>query len=523
MPYTYRPYPYTPPPGLTAPEQMHPVIIVGAGPVGLAMAVEMANHGVQCVLLDDNNVVAMGSRAICWSRRSLQIFDRLGIGDKVGAKAVPWRCGRIYQGTQELFETDLHHEHLPHAFTNHHQHPDFANLQQYYVEEFLMARALEHDLVDLRVRNKVVAIDQGEEAAHVTVETPDGQYGLKAQYVVACDGARSAIRSRLKLEFAGAELHERFVIADVEVSGDAPDDRRFWFDPPFHKGRTALLLKQPDNLWRVDLQLPPDADAGAAAKPDALRPTIARMLGHEDFNIDWVSVYAFQCRRLADLLHGRLIFAGDAAHVVSPFGARGGNGGLEDVDNLGWKLAAVVQGKASPHLLESYDRERGVATDANLRDAALTARFMSPAPGAEQIFRDATLALVTKATFARKFVNSGRLARPCHLPSTGADDSRLPYDARPGAIAPETPQGNGWLLPQITGQPVLFALGCAAPDIGLPVIEADLNATTRARYLGEATQAVYLIRPDQVVAARWVMPEAETIKSALNALWKGRI
>lgn len=523
LPYDYRPYPYSPPPGLTAPEPMHRAIIVGAGPVGLSMALELANHGVPSVVLDDNNVVAMGSRAICWSRRSLQIFDRLGIGDRVSAKAVPWSDGTIFHGDRELFRTHPEDEHGRPAFADQNPHPTFANLQQYHVEDFLIERALAHDLVDLRFRNRVTGFDQSAEAAHVTVDTPDGSYGLRADYVVACDGARSAIRARLKLPFEGLHFEDRFLIADVELPGDMPAERKFWFEPPFHDGRTALLVKQPDNLWRVDLQLPPEADAGARVKPEALRPCIAGMVGHDDFRIDWVSVYAFQCRRLARLVHGRLLFAGDAAHVVSPFGARGGNGGLQDVDNLGWKLAAVLNGQAEAGLLDSYDTERGAAADENLRSSARSSSFMSPAPGAPRLFRDAVLDLAAKAPFARVMVNSGRLAPPCHYASTGADDSRLPYEARPGSQAPDSPLGNGWLLPELAGGPALIALGCDAPDVGVRVVQAELNATTRARYLGEAQQALYLIRPDQVVAGRWTSPTAETVSAALNAMWKGRI
>ena len=522
MPYTYRPYPYTKPPGLSAPEPAKPVIIVGAGPVGLAMAIELANHGVASVVLDDNNVVSMGSRAICWSRRSLEIFDRLGIAGRVMDKAVPWRRGRIFHGREELFRTDLLEEGEKDPLANGHAFPVFANLQQYYVEEFLIDRIEQLELVDLRVRNRVLAVDQSEEAAHVTVETPDGQYGLRADYVIACDGARSSMRSRLNLDFTGVQSEDRFVIADIEMETDLPAERQFWFEPPFHDGRTALLHKQPDNLWRLDLQLPPEDDAEAAVKPEKLRPRIAAMLGHEHFRLDWVSVYSFQCRRLADLLHGRLIFAGDAAHVVAPFGARGANGGLQDVDNLGWKLAAVIQGRATPGLLESYDRERGLAADENLRSTARTRRFMSPAPGAEQMFRDQVLALAAKAGFARPMVDSGRLSASSHFPCSGADDSRLPPGARPGSVAPDAPQGNGWLLPRLAGAPSLLALGCAAPDLGPRIIEAELNDATRARYLGEADHALYLIRPDQVVAARWVAAEPGTITAAITAMWEGR-
>ena len=127
---------------------------------------------------------------------------------------------------------------------------------------------------------------------------------------------------------------------------DFPSERRFWFEPLFHPGQSALLHKQPDNIYRIDLQLGWDADPEEEKKPERVIPRLRKALGRDDFRLDWVSVYTFQCRRLEKFVHGRIVFAGDSAHIVSPFGARGGNGGLQDVDALGWRLAAVLHGKA---------------------------------------------------------------------------------------------------------------------------------------------------------------------------------
>lgn len=515
MPYDYEPFEYAPPPGLKAKEPQHRVVIVGAGPVGLAMAIELSNHGVPSVVLDDNNVVSVGSRAICWSKRSLEIFDRLGIGEQALAKGVTWKVGRTFHRDHEVFNFDL----LPEKG---HRMPAFVNLQQYYVEQYLVERAQDIDLVDLRFLNKVTAVEQTGDAVHLRIETPDGEYGLAADYLIACDGARSPVRGMMGLEFEGELFEEHFLIADIEMQGNFASERWFWFEPEFHAGQSALLHKQPDNIYRIDLQLGWHTDPDEEKKPEKVIPRIEKVVGHSDFRLDWVSVYTFQCRRLRDFVHGRIIFAGDSAHVVSPFGARGGNSGLQDVDNLGWKLAAVLQGRAPLGLLESYNRERTHGADENLRNSSRTTRFMTPADGIERIFRDQVLRLAGKVPFARGWVNSGRLSVPCIYPSAAPDNIRMPKATRPGAVALDAPHGNGWLLQNLGGAARLLAINCAAPDLGLDVLEVGETPFLRERYLGDAAQALYLIRPDQVVAARWIEPDAQAVQAAIDAMWEGR-
>lgn len=517
MPYDYKPFPYEPPPGLKQPEPRHKVLIVGAGPIGLAMALDLAGHGVASVLLDDNNVVSVGSRAICWSKRSLEILDRIGVGEKAVEMGVTWKLGRTYHRDHEVYSFDL----LP---EDGHKMPAFVNLQQYHVEEMLVQRALAEPLVDLRFKNRVTQIEQGADHVHVSIETPDGDYALKAEYLIACDGAKSPIRSMMDLDFEGELFEERFLIADIEMEADFPSERRFWFEPTFHPGQSALLHKQPDNIYRIDLQLGWDADPDEERKAEKVIPRIRKVVGHDDFRLDWVSVYTFQCRRLEKFVHGRVIFAGDSAHVVSPFGARGGNGGLQDVDALGWRLAALVEGHAAPAVLDDYDRERACGADENILNSSRTTRFMTPSDGAERQFRDAVLSLAGKTAFAQSFVNGGRLSKPCIYPLRDAPDHPdLPEVSRPGAVAPDAPLGDGWMTEALGGEPILLALGCAAPEIaGLKLLSPEMTETLARRYLGQARQAVYLIRPDQVVAARWLEPKAEEITAALAAIWGKR-
>jgi 3-(3-hydroxy-phenyl)propionate hydroxylase len=515
MPYDYRPFPYVAPPGLTAPEPRHKAVIVGAGPIGLALALELANFGVPSVVLDDNNVVSVGSRAICWSKRSLEILDRLGLGDRCIDKGVTWKLGRTFHGDKEVFNFDL----LPEEG---HKMPAFVNLQQYYIEEYLVEAAQAQPLVDLRFKNKVTAVHQKGDHAVVDIETPDGDYSLEADYLLACDGAKSPIRDMLGLEFEGELFEEKFLICDLAFKADFPIERRFWFEPPFHAGQTALLHKQADDTFRIDLQLGWDADVEEEKKPENVRPRIAQFLGHDDFEVEWLSIYTFQCRRLERFVHDRVIFVGDSAHIVSPFGARGGNGGLQDVDALGWRLAAVLQGKAPEAVLADYNAERIHGADENILNSTRSTRFMTPADGAERLYRDQVLALAAKAPFARGWVNSGRLSVPCVYPLEGApDDPRLPATARPGVVAPDAPQGNGWLLGQLGGRMVVLGVGCTPPDVdGAEAMTADVTEAVRARYLGDAEAAVYLVRPDQVVAGRWVSADAAAVEKAIAGVWR---
>ena len=516
MAYDYKPYDYIPPPGLSAAEPCHAVAIVGAGPIGLALALELAQHGVASVVLDDNNVVSVGSRAICWSKRSLEILDRIGIGDACVEKGVTWKVGRTYHRDREVFSFDL----LP---EDGHKMPAFVNLQQYYVEEYLVDACQRSPMIDLRFKNEVVGLDQGSDHATLSIRTPDGAYSLDACYVIACDGARSPIRAMMNLDFAGELFEERFLIADIEMEADFPSERRFWFEPTFHPGQSALLHKQPDNIYRVDLQLGWDADPDEEKKSERVIPRIERVVGHRDFRLDWVSIYTFQCRKLERFVHDRVIFCGDSAHIVSPFGARGGNGGLQDVDALGWRLAAVIGGKSDPGLLTAYDRERQFAAAENLRNSSRSTRFMTPDDGAERLFRDSVLALAEHADFARPMVNSGRLSEPCVYPLDDAPDHRdLPEVSRPGAVAPDAPSAEGWLLNALGGEPMLLTIGCSAPrGADCPVLELDPDPMIVERYLGAAPSAIYLIRPDQVIAARWVEADDSMIDAALKRLWDG--
>ena len=324
-------------------------MVVGAGPVGLSLAIDLAQRGQPVVLLDDADRIGEGSRAICFSKRSLEYWDRLGVGQRMVDKGVVWSVGKIFHGASLLYQFNL----LPEEG---HKRPAFINLQQFHAEAYLVDRVQELAAIDLRWRNKVTGLEQRNDHVVLTIETPDGPYRLRANYVIACDGARSSLRQMVGAEFAGKVFEDQFLIADVRMTAEFPTERWFWFDPPFHAGRSALLHRQPDDIWRIDLQLHPDADPAVEKRPENVRPRIARMLGHDKFDFEWISLYKFQCRRMDKFIHGRVIFAGDAAHQVSPFGARGANSGLEDAENLAWKLDRVLQGAIAGSLARELSR-----------------------------------------------------------------------------------------------------------------------------------------------------------------------
>ncbi len=486
----------------------HPVIVVGAGPVGLTAAIDLALRGVPSVILDDADRIGEGSRGICYAKRTLEIFDRLGVGEELVARGVTWKLGKVFLGDDLVFAFDL----LP---EDGHKMPAFINLQQYHLEKTLVDRARALGL-DLRWNNQVVGIEPLNDGARLDVKTPDGPYRLEADWVIAADGARSALRDLLGLQFKGQTFEEKFLIADVRMpADDLPTERRFWFDPPFHDGQSALMHRQPEESWRIDLQLGPDADVEQELDPARYLPRIAKMVGRA-FDAEWVSIYRFNCRRIDRFVHGRVVFVGDAAHQVSPFGARGGNSGVQDAENLAWKLAAVLAGTADEALIESYHLERAQAADENIGHSTRSTDFIAPRSQAERRLRNAVLALAPKVEFARRMVNSGRLstASVYTTPLSTPDQEPFGGSARLGAPAPDAPVldgkgASGFLLEHLRGEfEVLYVKEGARPqlppDVKLSIIGEDLHdaAGLFAQRYDATPGATYVLRPDQHLCAR---------------------
>ena len=506
----------------------HPVIVVGAGPIGLAAAIDLAQQDIPVVVLDDNDKVSFGSRAICFAKRPLEILDRLGCGEAMVEKGVTWNTGKVFFDERKVYEFNL----LP---EDGHKNPAFINLQQYHFEKFLVDRVFDLQAqgkpIEIRGNNRVAAVDAEDSHVSLTVETPDGPYRIEADWLIACDGAGSPIRAMMGLDFVGRVFEDNFLIADVVMDADFPTERWFWFDPPFNRGQSALLHKQPDGVWRIDLQLGWDIDKEKEKLPENVIPRLKAMLGPDiRFELEWVSIYTFQCRRMEKFRHGRVLFAGDSAHQVSPFGARGANSGLQDTDNLIWKLKLVMGGLAPESLLDTYDMERIHGADENILNSSRSTDFITPKSEMSRIFRNAVLDLSEHHAFARPLVNSGRLSVPCTYdgsPLNGPDCATMPARTRPGSPAPDAPvsgNSNEWLLGKLGNSFQILAIDVETPpSVCVGGICADRvtlstedNPALRERYLGEAEGAVYLMRPDQHVAARWDHWNAEAVRRAIE-------
>ncbi|MBL8325637.1 MAG: FAD-dependent oxidoreductase [Rubrivivax sp.] len=502
----------------------HPVVIIGAGPIGLTQALDLAYRGVPTVILDDNNTVSIGSRAVCYAKRPLEIWDRLGIGEEFAAKGVQWKVGKVFFRDELAYSFDL----LP---EEQHKMPAMINYQQYHLEERLVRACDESALVDLRWKHKLLAIEQTDEVATLTIETPDGIFKLEAEWVVAADGANSDTRRMIGADFTGQFFQDRFLIADVVMKAQFPTERWFWFDPPFHRGQSVLLHKEADGVWRIDFQLGWSADPVEERKPEKVIPRIQAMLGPDvEFELEWVSVYQFACRRIDQFRHGRVIFSGDAAHQVSPFGARGANTGVQDCDNLGWKLAAVLAGAAPIALLDTYHEERAHAADDNIGHSTRATDFITPKSRSSLRLRNAVLELARTEPFARPLVNSGRLSTPTpYLNSSLNTTDSAAFAGRmlPGTNCADAPiERSGrkaWLLEQLGRGFVLLSFGPASAvsvgKVSAEVLEVgkdilDTQGVLTERYDGKPG-TVYLIRPDQHVSARWRRFDAAQVQAAL--------
>ncbi|WP_342720914.1 FAD-dependent oxidoreductase [Acidovorax sp. FHTAMBA] len=508
----------------------HPVVIVGAGPVGLSLAIDLAQRGQRVVVLDNDHKLSIGSRAICFSKRTLEIWDRLGVGQRMVDKGVSWNVGRVFLKSDEVFEFNL----LPEEG---HERPAFINLQQYYAEAYLVERALQLPGIDIRWHNKVTAVAPRADGALLTVNTPEGDYAIDAQWVAACDGSRSPLRQLMGLESKGRIFHDRFLIADVRLDSDVnfPTERWFWFDPPFHPGQSVLLHRQPDNVWRIDFQLGWDADPDEEKKPENILPRVQALLGPGvKFTLDWASVYTFACLRMDRFVHGRVVFAGDSAHGVSPFGARGANSGVQDAENLAWKLDRVLKGLAPDALVATYGPEREFAADENIRNSTRATDFITPKSAISHLFRAAVLELAREHPFARRMVNSGRLSVPTtlrHSPLNTPDcDDDFSGPQVPGAVlldAPVVCDGQpGWLLRTLGPDFTLLVFGTAPAwarslpqvrvlQIGTEVHDVQDTQGLVTQRLDARPGTMVLVRPDQHLCARWRAASETQVRQAL--------
>jgi 2-polyprenyl-6-methoxyphenol hydroxylase-like FAD-dependent oxidoreductase len=428
-----------------------PVLIVGAGPVGMTLALELARFEVPSVLLDSKrHLERIGSRSMVIARHTIETFLRLGCGRPVLAKGVALARASTHFREVELFSVEF-----PEVAEG--ELPRFLNLQQTYVEEYLYELVKTTPLVETSWDSEATRLDRDHEG--VTITLRDGRT-LRGEFVVGCDGARSSVREAARIGFAGRSFNDRFLIADVRAELPFPNERRFFFDPPHNPGRQVLIHPEPDSEWRIDWQVSSETDADAERESGRLDRRIRAIVGERPYELVWLTAYRFHERVASRFRAGRVFLAGDAAHLFAPFGARGMNSGIEDARNLGWKLALVLAAEAPEGLLDSYETERRAAALENLRVTSATMRFMAPPTRLHRLVRNAILRASVRSRRARRFVDSGKLAEPAVY---GDGDGPL------GRLAPSS---------------------------------APLREVDRRFAVARLDDGEYLVRPDGYVAAR---------------------
>ncbi len=552
-PYAFRPRTFesvVPPLSNGVDMTRHVVTIVGGGPVGFAAALGLARYGIKSVLIEADSSVCSGSRAICLSRRSLEIFQRLGVLDEFLEKGLPWTGGRTYYRNREVL-----HFLMPHDESQ--KLPPMLNLEQFYMEHFLLEGVQKlGDLIDVRWGSRVAAITSAPEGVRIDVHTSKLRYSLDTDWLISCDGARSFVRESLGLRLKGASYEARYVIADLELETELPTERLAWFDPPSNPNSSVLMHRQPDKVWRIDYQLTVGEDAEEAVRPENVLPRIQKhldMIGQRGaWSPIWITLYKAHALTLDTYTHGRVIFAGDAAHLVPIFGVRGANSGIDDADNLAWKLAMRIKGLASDRLLDSYSDERVYAARENLRQSMKSTEFMSPPSFGFQLMQKAVLTLAVSHPQLRSLINPRQSSAIEYVASnlnSGDDSSRFNAGPGAGAALVECPvvlvsesERTGFLSETLTPR---FTAYCFTQDGIVPMDMATLESRLASAHVPfsavaisqhrPATQSsmiwdsagklfaaygarpgvVYLVRPDGYVLGRWLRTDARVIESEI--------
>lgn len=472
-----------------------PVAIVGAGPVGLATAARLASHGISSVVLEaDPELRKQGSKACLIQGDVLEILDKLCCAEPIRDEGVTWHVARTYVRNQEIRAT---------AFPKRIGFGPFVNISQYRIEQVLLEHVLANPLCDLLWSHRVSRLVQDAGGVVLNAETPDGEVRLRCSYAVACDGVRSGIREALGVAWTGYSHKDLFLITDIKAKLPLAHERHFHYDPSFNPGRQVVMHPQPDDVWRIDWQLPPDADIAEERRTGAFDARVRAVIGDIAYEVDWLSTYRFHQRVVERFIVGRVFFAGDAAHALPPYGSRGMNSGIQDADNLAWKLALVLRGEADEALLETYHVERYAAAKENLAVTEATIRFMVPPNALLRFARSVLLRLSRPLKSVRGKVNSGRMAEPYVY-----DDSPIvDRGTHPllGHFAPD-----GWVT--IDGRPerirrllgdgfVVLCFGTEPEDGPVRhVVVPDEDDALRAAYHVERPVSL-LVRPDGHIAA----------------------
>lgn len=534
-------------PSAHAAQARQQVVIVGGGPAGMVTALELARHGVSSVVLSADLQLSQGSRAICFTRRSQEILQQVGVADRISQTGLPWRFGNSFYRGQRVFRMEAPHDEHDRFFP-------IINLQQQYLEQYLYEACKAHRLIDFRWGNKVLRVDQKSDHAVLEVDTPEGLYTLSSDWVVAADGGRSGLRSAMNLAMEGTSYEGFFVIADIKVDLPLPTERLAFFDPPWNPGNTVLMHREPGGIWRIDYQLPAGETPEQALHPESLKARIdsqLAMIGHPNaaWELDWSSVYSARTLTLPEFVQGRTVFTGDAAHLLPIFGVRGANTAFQDAQSLGWHLAYVVRGLAGPTLLANHSAERVAAAREIIAESGKSTRFMAPPSSGFRALRDAVLSLSLQHEFVRPLYH-WRTSRPHEYSDSrlnSTDDDNALFTAGPAHGAPPRNVrlgednflldhlGGGFDLLYFSAQTVptsiqevlqntrrkglairLTAIGATGPLAGADQTLADADGHVHQRYGVQTPGSAYLLRPDQHICARWLELDAPRLQAALT-------
>ena len=516
--------------------QRHAVTIVGGGPIGLTLALGLARQGVKSVVIEPRDCVSFGSRATCISRRSMEIFAATGVAERILVEGLNWTSGTSYYRDKPIYRLQMPMDDKQRFFP-------MVNMEQCLLEQCILDQVLTmSEMIELRWNSKVAGVTNDAQGARLTVESPQGAYALNTDYVVACDGARGVVRQALGLKFTGTQYEGTYIIVDIHLKSDYPTERRAWFDPPSNPGATILMHKQPRDIWRVDYQLRDDEDAAEAVKPEQVLP---RVKAHLDWIGEtgawepvWISSYKANCLTLEKYNHGRVLFAGDAAHLVPIFGVRGLNSGIDDSFNLAWKLAYVVKGIAAPTLLDTYSHERVYAARQNIAAGAKSTEMMAPPSTGFALLREAALSLAAEKPIGESsfavLVNPRQTSAITYVESrlNSASSDAIAPRAALGAVLPEHPwksvsggSSSGSYLSEALGSGfTVLVFAAHAPKLdAMPAPTTVLALGTRTslpalyEFFAVEEGATIVLRPDAHLLAKFAQYDSARIRTAIQS------
>ncbi|MEU1405653.1 bifunctional 3-(3-hydroxy-phenyl)propionate/3-hydroxycinnamic acid hydroxylase [Streptomyces sp. NPDC005728] len=511
----------------------HDAVVVGAGPVGLAVACLLADQDVRVLVVEAEQSCADEPRAVSLVDESLRTLQALGLSEEIAPDLV-WNAASSYFGRrgQPLVVVQ------PSA--PRYGHPQKSFFDQPGLQQALLKGAEGRGNVTLAFGCQVSALRQDKAHVELRITGPRGEFGVRVPWVVGCDGGRSTVRNQLGIDMEGSSQQEPWIVLDVE--NDPHDQRRasFHCDPR----RPTIIVPGANGRCRYEFMLFDGEDKDEVLAHSFLQRLCAPYrIGLEPGEVRRKAVYVAHQLVAARWRSGRVLLAGDAAHLMPPFAGQGLNTGLRDARNLSWKLAAVVHGEADQSLLDTYDAERRPHAADMVRLSHRMGRLIMTSSRHRARVRDALFAAARFAPPARQWLGSMKWVKPAKLsagfvcnPTKAADvGDFLPQptviDARGHKQPLDDVLGPGWALIQLDsagswpevaacfdklGPSVLRLLPPHKVPRDGPVPEfADLDATvavgTRAPFL--------LVRPDRVLASELHADQAPEVAAALQGPW----